>query len=85
MYIVDGNYLCVFSPMKKLLYGVNVYVFISMAPFLWLKIVKMGFLFSVNVYVFIPMVIFYRSKTLKMRFLFSVNVYVFIHMMLFYG
>ena len=35
-----GDYLCVFIPMKKFLYGVNVYVFIPMVLFLWLKIVK---------------------------------------------
>ena len=40
------------------LFSVNVYVFIPMVLFLWLKIVKMRFLFSVNVYVFIPMVLF---------------------------
>ena len=54
-----SDYLCVFIPMKKFLYGVNVYVFIPMVLFLWLKIVKMRFLFSVNVYVFIPMVLLY--------------------------
>ena len=41
------------------LFSVNVYVFIPMVLFLWLKIVKMRFLFSVNVYVFIPMVLLY--------------------------
>ena len=35
-----NDYLCVFIPMKKFLYGVNVYVFIPMVLFLWLKIVK---------------------------------------------
>ena len=30
VYIVIGNYLCVFIPMKKFLYSVNVYVFITM-------------------------------------------------------
>ena len=35
-----GDYLCVFIPMKKFLYGVNVYLFIPMVLFLWLKIVK---------------------------------------------
>ena len=44
---------------EKDLYGVNVYAFIPMVLFLWLKIVKMGFVFSVNVYEFIPMVLFY--------------------------
>ena len=35
-----GDYLCVFIPIKKFLYGVNVYVFIPMVLFLWLKIAK---------------------------------------------
>ena len=35
-----GDYLCVFIPMKKFLYGVNVYVFIPMVLLLQLKIVK---------------------------------------------
>ena len=29
-----GYYLCVFIPMKKFLYGVNVYVFIPMVLFI---------------------------------------------------
>ena len=29
-----SNYLCVFIPMKKFLYGVNVYVFITMVLFI---------------------------------------------------
>ena len=33
MYIVNGDYLCVFIPVKKFLYGVNVYEFISMVLF----------------------------------------------------
>ena len=39
-----------------------------MVLFLWLKIVKMGFLFSVNGYAFIPMVLFYGYKLLKWGF-----------------
>ena len=35
-----GDYLCVFIPMKKFLHGVNVYVFIPMVLFLWLKFVR---------------------------------------------
>ena len=35
-----GDYLCIFVPMKKFLCGVNVYVFITMVPFLQLKITK---------------------------------------------
>ena len=34
VYIVNGDYLCVFIPMKKFLYGVNVYVFIPMVLFI---------------------------------------------------
>ena len=34
MYIVNDNYLCVFIPMKKILYGVNVYAFIPMVLFI---------------------------------------------------
>ena len=34
------DYLCVFIPMKKFLYGVGVYEFIPMVPFLWLEMVK---------------------------------------------
>ena len=34
VYIVISNYLCVFIPMKKFLYGVNVYVFIPMVLFI---------------------------------------------------
>ena len=44
------------------LFIVNVYVFIPMVLFLWLKIDKMGFLFSVDVYVFIAMVVFLWLK-----------------------
>ena len=40
------------------LFGLNVYVFISMVLF-YIKNVKMGFLFGVNVCVFIPMMLFY--------------------------
>ena len=29
-----GDYLCVFIPMKRFLYGMGVYVFIPMVPFL---------------------------------------------------
>ena len=35
-----GDYLCIFVPMKKFLCGVNVYVLITMVPFLQLKITK---------------------------------------------
>ena len=34
VYIVMSDYLCVFIPMKKFLYGVNVYVFIPMVIFI---------------------------------------------------
>ena len=34
VYIVNGYYLCVFIPIKKFLYGVNVYVFIPMMLFI---------------------------------------------------
>ena len=34
VYIVIGDYLCVFIPMKKFLYGVNVYVFIPIMVFI---------------------------------------------------
>ena len=33
VYILNGNYLCVFIPMKKFLRDANVYVFISMVLF----------------------------------------------------
>ena len=34
VYIGMGDYLCVFIPVKKLLYGVNVYLFIPMVLFI---------------------------------------------------
>ena len=34
VYIVMCDYLCVFIPMKKVLYSVNVYVFIPMVLFI---------------------------------------------------
>ena len=34
VYIVTGDYLCVFIPMKTFLYGINVYVFISIVLFI---------------------------------------------------
>ena len=34
VYIVNGDYLCLFIPMKKFLYGVNVYVVIPMLLFI---------------------------------------------------
>ena len=33
-----GDYLCVFIPMQKFLYGLNVYVFIPMVLFFMVKI-----------------------------------------------
>ena len=50
---------------EKDLYGVNVYAFIPMVLFLWLKIVKIGFLFSANAYALIPMVLFLWLKIVK--------------------
>ena len=42
---VIGNYSCVFIPMKRFLYGVNVYVFIPMVLFIIKECVcKIGFL-----------------------------------------
>ena len=50
MIILDVyDYLYVFIPLKKFLFGVNTCVFILMKKFL----------FSVNLYVFIPMMLFY--------------------------
>ena len=43
----------------RFLFSVNVYAFIPVVLFLWLKIVKNEILFSVNVYAFIPMMFFY--------------------------
>ena len=43
VYIVNGNSLCAFIPSKKLLYGVNVYVFISMVLFIIKNYQKWGF------------------------------------------
>ena len=40
VYMGMDDYLCVFIPMKKFLYGVGVYEFIPMVPFLWLEMVK---------------------------------------------
>ena len=34
VYIVNGDYLCVFISMREFLYGVNVYVFIPMVLFI---------------------------------------------------
>ena len=34
VYIGMGDYLCVFIPVKKFLYGVNVYLFIPMVLFI---------------------------------------------------
>ena len=34
VYIVTGDYLYVFIPMKTFLYGINVYVFISIVLFI---------------------------------------------------
>ena len=39
VYIVIGDYLCVFISMREFLYGVNVYVFIPMVLF----IIKNGY------------------------------------------
>ena len=50
------------------LFSANVYAFILMVLFLWLKTVKIGFLFSVNVYTFISMVLFLWLKIVKMGF-----------------
>ena len=54
-----------------ILFSVNVYVFIPMVLFLWLKIVekqvhiKMRFSFRVNVYVYLPMVLSLWLKIVK--------------------
>ena len=34
IYIIMGHYLCVFIPMKKFLYSLNVYVFLPMILFI---------------------------------------------------
>ena len=90
MHIVNVNYSCVFIPMRVFTWFKCICIY-SYGAFLWLIIVKMGFLFGFNVYVFVPMVLFLSLKIVKnyqkmwMMFLFGVNVYLFIPMVPFYN
>ena len=49
----------------RFLFSVNVYAFIPIVLFLWLKIVKNRFLFSGNGYALIAMVLFLWLKIVK--------------------